>query len=183
MMQQELNDFRKKILKVNKSRKQIINGSLGVFDAYRWISKNKWLNIGQSITTKQFYKIVRSINNSLVDRFLAGHDLVFPYNMGKLVLVKAKPTVKYEDGKLVNKHWIDWNRTLSLWNEDEDSFNNKTIVRTIEKNIFKIHYSKKYCNYKNQKFFKFRPMRSFKLRLKDKIENNEIDALMVWQDM
>jgi len=39
--------------------------SLGIYDAYKWIRKNKWLNIGQALTEHQFYTIIRSINKLL----------------------------------------------------------------------------------------------------------------------
>ena len=45
-MQQNQNNFRNEVLKVSKPRKQTISGSLGVYDAYSWIRKNNWLNIG-----------------------------------------------------------------------------------------------------------------------------------------
>ena len=180
---QDNSDFRNKVLKRNKPRKQIISGSYGVYDAYRWIRKNGWLNIGRPITTKQFYYIIREINKALVQSFLEGHDVKFPYSMGKLMLLKREPKVFYKDDQLVNNHRVDWDKTLNLWNEDEESYRKKALVRAIEQNIFYISYIKKNATYKNKVYFKFRPMRSFKLLLKDKIKNKEIDALQVWQDI
>ena len=39
-----MDDFRKNILKVNSGRKHKINNSLGVYDCYKWLRKNKWLD-------------------------------------------------------------------------------------------------------------------------------------------
>ena len=180
---QDNSEFRNKILKVNKHRKQIISGSYGVYDAYRWIRKNGWLNIGRPITTKQFYYIIREINKALVQSFLNGHNIKFPYSMGQLILLKKSPKVCYKDGQLINTNRIDWNRTLNLWNEDQDMYRRKVLIRGLDKEIFSIYYSKKNAAYRNKVFFKFRPMRSFKLLLKEKIDNKEIDALQVWRDM
>ena len=180
---QSRGDFRKEILKLNKPRKQVITNSLGVYDAYRWIRKNNWLNIGQRITTKQFYLIIREINKALVQSFLEGHDIKFPYSMGKLMLVKRKSKLYYKDDLLINNHRVDWNETLNLWNEDKESYESKKLVRGLEDSIFYIIYVKKNATYKNKTYFKFRPMRSFKLLLKDKIKNKEIDALQLWQGM
>ena len=182
-MQQNLSDFRNKVLKVNKHRKHKINNSYGVYDAYRWIRKNDWLNIGQPITTKQFYLIIRSINKALVQSFLNGHNIQFPHRMGKLMLLKKKSKLYYKGDLLINNHRVDWDKTLKLWNEDSESYNNKTLVKGLEDSIYHISYVKKNAAYKNKIYFKFRPMRSFKLLLKDKIKNKEIDGLQIWQGM
>ena len=50
----ELEDFLKEIKKVNQSRVHKVNNSLGVYDAYKWIRKNKWLNIGRALTEHEF---------------------------------------------------------------------------------------------------------------------------------
>lgn len=73
-----INEFRKKVLKLNQTRKYKIKNSLGVYDAYKWIRKNKWLNIGEPVTEHQFYYIVRNINNCLAENLLLGEDIVFP---------------------------------------------------------------------------------------------------------
>ena len=73
-----INEFRKKVLKLNQPRKYKIKDSLGVYDAYKWIRKNKWLNIGEPVTEHQFYYIVRNINNCLAENLLLGEDIVFP---------------------------------------------------------------------------------------------------------
>ena len=76
---QDNSDFRNKILKVNEHRKQTISGSYGVYDAYRWIRKNGWLNIGRPITTKQFYYIIREINKALSMSTQFDIDIPLPY--------------------------------------------------------------------------------------------------------
>ena len=46
-------EFKNKTQKVNESRKHKIRNSLGVYDAYKWLRKNKWLNIGRPLTEKE----------------------------------------------------------------------------------------------------------------------------------
>lgn len=176
-------EFRNKVLKVKEHRKHKITGSYGVYDAYDWIRKNDWLNIGQRITTKQFYLIIRKINKALVQSFLNGHDIQFPHRMGKLMLVKKKSKLYYKGDLLINNHRVDWDKTLKLWNEDQDSYKERKVVRDLDDTIYSIAYVKKNAAYKNKIYFKFRTMRSFKLLLKDKIKNKEIDALQLWQGM
>jgi hypothetical protein len=45
-----MEDFRRKILKLNEPRKHKVRNSLGVYDAYKYIRKNKWFNIGIPLT-------------------------------------------------------------------------------------------------------------------------------------
>ena len=52
-----MDDFRKEVLKVNKSRVHKVNNSLGVYDAYKWLRKNKWLDVGP-ISEHDYYTII-----------------------------------------------------------------------------------------------------------------------------
>jgi hypothetical protein len=56
-------DFRKSILKVKNKRKHKIKNSIGVRDIYKLCQKNKWVNVGKSVSESEFYKIIRTINN------------------------------------------------------------------------------------------------------------------------
>ena len=53
-----MDDFRKEVLKVNKSRVHKVNNSLGTYDAYKWLRKNKWLDVGP-ISEHDYYTIIR----------------------------------------------------------------------------------------------------------------------------
>jgi hypothetical protein len=56
-------DFRKSILKVKNKRKHKIKNSIGVRDIYKLCQKNKWVNVGKSVSESEFYKIIRTIKN------------------------------------------------------------------------------------------------------------------------
>ena len=43
-------EFKKRVKRVVAPKKHKIRNSIGVYDAYKWIRKNKWLNIGKPIT-------------------------------------------------------------------------------------------------------------------------------------
>lgn len=164
------------IKNVTGKRSHSIKSSLGVYDAYKWTRKNKWLNIGKPVSEHDYYKILRRVNQCLLDALLEGNDIVLPYKMGIIQLVKSNRGVKIKDGVVTNSFPIDWDRTLKLWHEDKESFNNKVLVRAVEKEVYKVHYSKSNADYINQCYYQFSPNRELKLRLKDKIKNNEIDA-------
>lgn len=58
-----MDEFRRKVLKVDGPRKHKINNSIGVYDLYKHIRKNKWFNIGKPVSEHDFYSIIRTVNN------------------------------------------------------------------------------------------------------------------------
>ena len=170
-------DFKSAIQGLQNTRTHKVTNSLGSYDAYKYIRKNKWFNIGRPLTEHEFYQIIRRINNYLAEELINGNDIIFPNRMGKLELRKrnALPIID-KNGNLKVTYAIDWDNTLKLWYEDEEAFNNKTLVRLPERNIFRIKYNKNTANYNNKSFIEFQVNRNIKVRLKQKIKNNEIDA-------
>ena len=170
-------DFKSAIQGLQNTRTHKVTNSLGSYDAYKYIRKNKWFNIGRPLTEHEFYQIIRRINNYLAEDLINGNDVIFPNRMGKLELRKRNslPVID-KNGNLKVTYAIDWDSTLKLWYEDEEAFNNKTLVRLPERNIFRIKYNKNTANYNNKSFMEFQVNRNIKVRLKQKIKNNEIDA-------
>ena len=170
-------DFKSAIQGLQNTRTHKVTNSLGSYDAYKYIRKNKWFNIGRPLTEHEFYQIIRRINNYLAEELINGNDVIFPNRMGKLELRKRNslPIID-KNGNLKVTYAIDWDNTLKLWYEDEEAFNNKTLVRLPERNIFRIKYNKNTANYNNKSFIEFQVNRNIKVRLKQKIKNNEIDA-------
>ena len=170
-------DFKSAIQGLQNTRTHKITNSLGVYDAYKYIRKNKWLNIDRPLTEHEFYQIIRRINNYLAEELINGNDIIFPNRMGKLELRKRNslPIID-KKGNIKVTYAIDWDSTLKLWYDDEEAFNNKTLVKFPEKSIFRVKYNKSTANYENKSFMEFQVNRSIKTRLKQKIKNNEIDA-------
>lgn len=177
MTNSNYDEFKSSIQHLKDSRTHKITNSLGVYDAYKFIRKNKWFDIGRALTEHEFYQIIRRVNSYLANELVSGNDIVFPNRMGRLELRKriSLPTVS-DTGKLKVTYAIDWDKTLKLWYEDEEAFNNKTLIKIPEKNIFRIKYNKDSANYNNKSFIEFQVNRDIKTRLKQKIKNNEIDA-------
>ena len=171
-----MDDFRRKVLKVDKPRTHKVRNSNGVYDVYKWIRKNKWLDIGRTLTEHEFYSIIRKVNDLFVEAILKGEDITFPNRMGTLELRKYRPTLSVKDNKLKSTLPIDWDRTLKLWAEDEESYKERTLVKAEEKEIFKLFYNKKNANYMNKSFYSFDLNRDVKKKLKQKIKNKAIDA-------
>lgn len=171
-----MDEFRKKVLKVNETRKHKINKSNGVYDAYKYIRRNKWFNIGRPLTEHEFYTIIRQVNNHLADELLNGNDIILPHRMGRIELRKYDARISFNKGILKTNLPVDWNETLKLWSEDEEAYKNRTLIKMEEKEIFKIFYNKKNANYNNKSFMEFEVNRDLKRRLKQKIKNKVIDA-------
>ena len=174
-----MDEFRRKVLKVDHSRNHKVKNSIGVYDIYKHIRKNKWYDIGQPITEHQFYTIIREVNNVLADNLLKGNDIVFPNKMGRLEVRKFEPIIRFEDNKLTVRLPIDWDRTLKLWSEDEEAYKERTLVKMEEKEIFKVCYNKTRADFPNKGFYQLQINRDLKIALKKKIKLGNFDAFLL----
>jgi hypothetical protein len=172
----DYNNFRKAVLKIDKIRKHAISGSLGVYDAYKYIRKNKWFDIGKSLSEHEFYTIIRQINSLLAEEFIKGNDIELPHKLGRLELRKFEKRISFRDGKVYTNLPIDWDRTLKLWADDNDAYKEKVLVRMEEDEIFKVVYNKSKANYNNKSFYEFNVNRDLKKRLKQRIKEGLLDA-------
>ena len=171
-----MDDFRRSILKVDGPRKHKVNNSNGVYQAYKYIRKNKWFDIGRPLTEHEFYTIVRQVNNYLADELLHGHDITLPHRLGRIELRKYDARITINDGVLKTNLPVDWDRTLKLWSEDEEAYKERTLVKMEEKEIFKVFYNRRNASYENESFYEFEVNRDLKRRLKQKIKSGAIDA-------
>lgn len=175
-----LEDFKRTTLKLNEPRTHKVTGSLGVYDAYKYIRKNKWLNIGRPLSEHEFYSIIRKVNEYLADSLLRGHDIVLPHKMGRIEVKKYEARITLEGNKVKTNLPIDWDRTLKLWYEDEESYKNKTLIKMEEKEIFKVCYNKSKADFNNKSFYQFDINRDLKRRLKQQIKNGALDAFSMY---
>lgn len=174
-----MDDFRRKVLKLNEPRTHVVRNSLGVYDAYKYLRKNKWFNIGRPVTEHEFYTIIRQVNNLLAEKILSGEDIVLPHRLGTIELRKYDTRISFHDGKLVTNLPIDWDRTLKLWSENEEAYKDRTLVKMEEKETFKVFYNKRTANYENKSFMQFEVNRDLKRRLKQRIKNKAVDAFRI----
>lgn len=177
-----LDTFLSSIKKLNQHREHKVTNSIGIYDAYKFLRKNKWLNIGRPLTEHEFYSIIRKVNTYLADRLIHGEDIKLPYRMGKIELRKYNANFSFDDNKIKTNLPIDWNRTLKLWYEDEESYKKKTLIKMAEKEIFKVYYNKQSAKYNNKAFYEFNVNRELKKKLKERIKEGKIDAFKLKRD-
>ena len=175
-MSKSYSEFNKNIRKVHDTREHKVTRSLGVYDAYKYIRKNKWFNIGRPVTEEEFYKIIRMVNQGLAEELVRGAEIHLPERMGDLEIRKKPSRLSIVDGKLVTNLPIDWDATLKLWYEDEQSYQNKTLVKQDQKEIFRVIYNKTKAEYTNKSFYQFDLNRDIKRRLKQQIREGKLDA-------
>lgn len=173
-----MDNFRREVLKVNKSRVHKVKNSLGVYDAYKWLRKNKWLDM-EPISEHDFYAIIRAVNKALAKSFLHLGSIKLPLRMGEIILRKYHPSITSQDGKIKTNLPVDWDSTLQLWSEDKESYKKRTLIRIEEKEIFKVLYDKSKALYNNKSFYAFSLNRGIKTALKKQLKNGLLDAFML----
>ena len=155
-----------------------VRNSYGVAEAYNYLRKNSDLPYG----IQQFMKIVREVGNIIREKLSEGEEIILPEHMGKLEIRKRGTYIKFQDNKLKTNLPIDWNATLNLWEEDQESFAAKRIVRRENKIVHHIFYNKHSANYKNKVFYHFKPNRELKLKLCKNIDEGMIEAPLLYKE-
>lgn len=169
-------EFLNSIKKVKGPRKHKVKNSYGVYDYYKYYRKNKPKESKYILSESQYFAIIRKVNEYIVDSILEGNDINLPYRLGRIELRKTETYVKFDGKKLKTNRAIDWDKTLKLWYEDPSSYENRILIRTEDKSIYKIYYNRIVADYTNKSFFTIDFNRDFKRRLKISIREDEIDA-------
>lgn len=174
-------EFMTKVKRARGKRVHKVRNSLGVKDAFIFYRKVRPKEPEFVLSESQFLSIVRMINNVLRQLIIQGQEVVLPEHMGKLELRKRQTITDFRDGKLRTNLPVDWDSTLRLWYEDEESYHEKRLVRQESKEVYKVYYNKYKADYPNKSFYQFRVNREIKRGLKQKIRNNELDALLIYR--
>ena len=169
-----LEDFLKETKKVKEKRTFKVTNSIGSSYAYRIYKRD--IN---ALSNHDYCRVIREINNEIINRIIEGDIINLPLRMGNLCIVKKETKVVFNKDKLYIDKPIDWNKTAILWYNNEEAREAKKIVRNDVPYVFRIKYSKGHAMYKNKNFFRFKTHRPVKLKIKDLVQKNELEALMV----
>jgi len=72
---------------------------------------------------------------------------------------------------------IDWQATLKLWFEDEEAREQKLLIRTNSKYVYRVNFNKHDATFNNKIFYDFTLNRFIKKKLKININNGIIDSV------
>lgn len=173
----EYKDFRIDTLKAVGKKDFKVRNSNTLRSIYRALHKDK--SIPADMTENQFSSIIKEVHKVYIEHFIKGSDIVFPFNMGRIELKKYHTKVEIVNNKIKTNYPINWKETLQWWYEDTTAKANKKLLRHETKYVFRILYNKSRAKFNNKVFYKFTPARSFKKALREKINNNEIDAFLM----
>ena len=175
MTQQEFINSKKR---VTENRVHKITNSFGVYDYFKYYRKNKPKEKKFVLTEKEYYKIIREVNNELIEVLFNEGQLKLPCEFGLIILEKFDISPKIDSkGNLVYKAPIDWNETLKLWHEDEEALNNKIKIKKEIKYAYKINYKKNKAKYKNKTFYNIKFNRELKILLNKRDKENKVNIL------
>lgn len=143
------------------SKPHSISHCLGSRDAWKWVRRNKWKELGGKPCDQSLYsKVVSHINQILAERLLEGYEIPFMHGMGSLRLSSMEAKVSIENGKVVTNCCIDWKRTLQCWYEDKEMRDAHKTLKWVQKKLYFVRYYKGQAVFKNRRFYSFRPNRS-----------------------
>lgn len=177
----DIAEFKASAKKAKEKRIHKVRNSWGVKDAFTFYRKVRPKESEYVLTESEFLSIIRKTNDILRQLIIQGEEIALPERMGKLELRKRQTVVEFKNGKLRTNLPVDWDSTLKLWYEDEQSYKEKRLVRQETKAVFKVFYNKYRADYTNKSFYQFHINREIKKGLKHKIKNGEIDSLMIYR--
>lgn len=169
-----IDEFKNRHKRIKDKRVHKIIHSLGVRQAFLYIQRNKWFNIGKVLKEAQFQQIIRQVNELLAYELMNGNEIVFPQRMGSIELRTFQCTPLIKDGKVGVNYPVNWDATLELWYTDKESYDKKTLVRYNNKKGYKLLYNKADANYENKSFIQFNVNRDIKCIINKHIKNGSI---------
>lgn len=173
-------EYFRKVLKLGEKRKSKITNSYNVIDAYRYLYRIGYFK-NNNMVKEKFYSIWSRITKYMSEGLAKGEEYKFPFGMGSISLRKGKSRVFIKDNnKLAYRYKeIDWNTTLNLWYDDEETRQKKILVRYEKKYGYRIFYSKYDATCHNLLYYQFRTMDSLKCKIDKQVSEEDLDLFMI----
>jgi len=169
-MDNSYNEFRARVLKLSSPRNSKPTRTYVSKDIIRAIRRSD--PRAKIVDEDTYSKIIRRINELLVEELFRTAKITLPYNMGEIYLCCNTGKIYEHEGKLVRTMPINWDSTLRLWHSNAKASEKKTLLRDLPKKVYRIRYSHNKVGFKNQQYYVFKPCRDIKLKLKNLLENN-----------
>lgn len=160
----------------NRRSSKKVPAHFGMQDYYKYYKKHSEAPVEPSV----YNRVISEFNMEVMDQILNHYKVyTLPYLRLKIGVRKSKPRIRIKDNTVVNGNPIDWATTKKLWEEDEESLKNKTLVRHTNKHtfgyVFKIYALKFAARFKHKSLFRFKPVRKFQRELSKRINDPNKD--------
>lgn len=153
-----------KLLKRKETRHYTITNSFNVKKIFQEIRRNKFHG-KKSVDEKTFYAIIKEINLEIVETLLKESSIDFPKKLGTLYLKKYHTKTYLKNNKVFTTKPIDWKATYTLWQEDEECYKKKVLVRLDRPILLRAVFSHKHKLYKNSQYMAFQLKRDLKKKI------------------
>jgi hypothetical protein len=134
--------------------------------------KRKSFNISETL----FGQVLKAVNTRMLAALFDGIIIKLPLNTGYMFIEKYEVEPKIVNGKLVFRKDVNWGDTYKLWYNDPDAFASKLLVRYNDRVVYRVKYVTRLSRFANKRVVMFRPQRSLKQQLKNKIKANQIEG-------
>ena len=149
-------------------------------DIFQLYKKMRSSNNKESVSNKEFTKIVVEFNKRVIDKIYKGLVFKVPFNLGIIGIIKSKTVIEFDEDGEINpiKSTLstDWGTTLKLWRERPELMHKKYIYCEnlhTEGVRYKIMWKRAFMHNRASRVYKFIPVRWFKRGLAKFIKNNK----------
>lgn len=156
---------------IGRKKKGAIHKRVSDYNTYDFFSYYR--KQGGKLTRPQFNYVIDKMHSFYADEISKGIVVKLPCGMGRLIQEKLPTGIFFSDGKLFNNYPINWKETKKLWNEDEEAFKNKVLIKTPMDSKCEIRWDRKNRFFKNRTVYRFVPVRSLLAKAR---ENDEINS-------
>ena len=179
-MEQTLSEFKIAQKTKNPRRKDKITNSWGVYDYFKYYRTHRPNKHEYVLYECVYFEIIRKVNKLLVEKLCEEGSLEFPFRMGKLITRKSTPKTYIEDGKAHTTKRVNWDKTLELWYNDKEAYNNKTLIYHENKETCFVQYDKLNAIFKNKGYYGFAPGRDVKNKVREAFKSGKIAPASVF---
>lgn len=169
-MAETFKEFRARILKVSSPRHSKDTKTFNSKSLIRKIRKEN--SEAKCLSEDDYSRMIRRINELLIEDLFKGYPIELPYNMGSIAIYSRMGKIYKKEGKLIRTMPINWDSTLKLWHQDAKSAEKAIVLRDLPSKVYRIKYTPKRVGYKNQQYYKFIPCRTLKRQLMELLTNN-----------
>ena len=163
-MEDALREYRRE--KAGTVHTYTVNNSYGVYDYYKYYRHNRPKDRSYyKMNEAQYYKLIRTVNEYLIDLLFQNKRLELPDGFGELIILRRDSKVIIKDGKVKTNRPVNWDATIRLWFEDKEAEKNKTLVRWDVDHVTTIKYLRTNAKFRNKAFYELQLVRRLKKRL------------------